>query len=275
MVQAALRVTRNLQPETRNMSKQAIFRFYEELNDFLPRERRKREIQYSFEGNPSVKDAIESLGVPHPEVDLILVNGEAVSFTYRIEENDCISVYPQFETLNITGLTGLRDRALRISRFILDVHLGKLARYLRALGFDTAYDREYEDREIAERSVKEGRILLTRDVGLLKHRNLTRAYWLRSQYPMKQLREIMLRFDLFSQMKPFSRCIACNGSIFEVNKKDVADQLQVKTRKYYDVFYRCSECGKIYWQGSHYERMKTFVDSLEKETYGKKRGVNT
>ncbi|HDJ33906.1 MAG TPA: twitching motility protein PilT [Bacteroidetes bacterium] len=241
------------------MSRQATFRFYEELNDFLPAMRKKKAFTHSFTGTPSVKDAIESLGVPHTEVDLILVNGRPVDFSSLLTGGEYISVYPCFESLDISGVTGLHDRGLRISRFILDVHLGKLARYLRLFGFDTVYEKDYDDREIARRSVEEKRILLTRDVGLLKHKDLTHGYWLRSQQPMTQLQEVLDHFDLYSQAKPFSRCMACNGIISPVSRQEVEEQIPPLTGKYVQAYSRCTRCGKIYWEGSHYERMRDTV----------------
>ncbi|MGC9470318.1 MAG: Mut7-C RNAse domain-containing protein [Bacteroidales bacterium] len=241
------------------MNRQATFRFYEELNDFLPDRRKKKAFTHSFTGTPSVKDTIESMGVPHTEVDLILVNGRPVDFSCLLTGGEYVSVYPCFESIDIKGVTGLRDRGLRISRFILDVHLGKLARYLRLFGFDTVYEKDYDDREIAERSVKEKRILLTRDVGLLKHKNLTHGYWLRSQQPMTQLKEVLDHFDLYSQAKPFSRCMACNGTIAAVRRQEVEEQIPPLTGKYVQAYSRCTRCGKIYWEGSHYVRMKETV----------------
>src|SRR5262249_31383318 len=151
----------------------ACFRFYAELNDFLPPGRRGVTFTYSFEGSPSIKDLIEALGVPHTEVDLILVNGESVDFAYRVREGDRISVYPVFESLDITPLLRVRPRPLRETRFVLDTHLGRLAAYLRLLGFDTLYRNDAGDDELARISSGEGRILLTRDRGLLKRSQVT------------------------------------------------------------------------------------------------------
>src|SRR3989338_9144205 len=113
----------------------AHFRFYEELNDFLPPERRKTTFTREFRNRASVKDMIEALGVPHTEVDLILVNGASVDFSYLVQDGDRISVYPMFESFDIRPLVHLRPRPLREPKFVLDTHLGKLAVYLRLLGF--------------------------------------------------------------------------------------------------------------------------------------------
>ena len=244
------------------MAKIAHFRFYEELNDFLPAVSRKKSYPYRFSGSPSVKDAIEAIGIPHTEVDLILVNGDSVGFNYQLSENDRISVYPVFESLNISGIGKLRDKPLRNPAFILDVHLGKLAKYLRMTGFDTLYEKNYVDSEIVEISHKERRIILTRDIGILKHKTIRHGYWVRSQNPKEQFREVIKRFDLYDIIRPFHRCINCNGLISKIQKDQIVNQLEPNTRNYYHEFYRCGSCKKIYWKGSHYERMQKFILSL-------------
>jgi uncharacterized protein with PIN domain len=245
-----------------DIKKEATFRFYEELNDFLPQTRRKASFSYRFSGSPSIKDAIEAVGVPHTEVDLILVNGISVDFSHRIEHGDFISVYPVFERLDISVVTRLRPAPLRNPRFVLDVHLGTLAKKLRMLGFDTRYETGYTDGEIARIASDERRIVLTRDIGLLKRSEVERGYWLRSQTPAKQFLEVLEQFDLFSKSSPFSRCLNCNGIIRRVGKHEVEKLLQPKTRRYYDEFYRCDSCGKIFWKGSHYLRMMREIEAI-------------
>lgn len=231
---------------------QAQFRFYEELNDFLPVDKRKRQILYAFNRNPSVKDAIESFGIPHPEVDLIIANGESVGFDYHVRNNDLISVYPVFESIDISPIVKLRESPLRNPAFILDVHLGKLARLMRMLGFDVMYRNDYDDPEIIRISVREKRIILTRDRKLLHAKIVTHGYCLRSQIPLRQIEEVLERFDLYHQTKPFSKCLACGGNITKVSKQDIIDLLEPKTKLYYDTFYQCENCRKIYWEGSHF-----------------------
>ncbi len=238
----------------------AYFRFYEELNDFLPAEKKKEEFSYEFSISPSVKDAIEAIGVPHVEVDLILVNGASVDFSYILKDGDRVSVYPVFESLDITNLTHLREKPLRAVKFILDVHLGKLAKYLRLFGFDTFYHNDYIDPEIIEIAIREKRIILSRDVEMLKNKKVTHGYWIRSQFLQEQLREVILRFDLRNLIKPFQRCLVCNGILIEVDKKDIIQNLKPKTLKFYNEFWSCTSCGKIYWKGSHYERMKKYIE---------------
>lgn len=242
----------------------AIFRFYEELNDFLPVERQKRPFPYLFFGSPAIKDVIEALGVPHVEVDLVLVNGESVDFSYQLKTGDTVSVYPVFESLDISEETQLRARPLRETRFVLDVHLGKTARTLRMLGFDTIYQNDFEDREIVDIAERETRIILTRDRELLKNGRVTHGYWVRSRHANTQIKEILRRFDLSAQIKPFHRCMSCNGLIESVEKAAIADRLEPNTAKYFDQFYSCSDCDKIYWKGSHYQRMQTRIEQLLK-----------
>jgi uncharacterized protein with PIN domain/sulfur carrier protein ThiS len=239
--------------------KQAWFRFYAELGDFLPAAKRQIAFAHSFEGRVSIKHLIEALGIPHPEVDLVLVNGQSVDFAYLVQDGDRISVYPVFESIDITPLVRVRPQPLREPRFALDTHLGRLAAYLRMLGFDTVYRNDYADEELAHLSSSEGRILLTRDRGLLKRGVVTHGYCVRETNPRRQLVEVLRRFDLFQAVAPFRRCIRCNGSLETVSKEAISHQLPPKTRQYYDEFHICQGCDRIYWKGSHYQRMQQFI----------------
>lgn len=234
----------------------AQFRFYEELNDFLRPEQRKRALDYEFRSCPGIKDPIESFGVPHTEIELIVVGGESVGFEYRLRDGDRVAVYPVFESLDISPLVRLRDSPLRDTAFVIDVNLGRLARYLRMCGFDAVYRNDFGDREIARFSAREHRILLTRDRRLLQHKAVTHGYWVRATDPVEQLREVIERFDLGGQIHPFRRCLDCNGYVESVDKQEVIDELEPLTRKHFDEFYLCRDCGKVYWQGSHYENMR-------------------
>jgi uncharacterized protein with PIN domain len=240
----------------------ASFRFYEELNDFLPPSRRKASFEHAFNGRPAVKDVIEALGVPHTEVDLILIDGESADFSAPVVDGARISVYPMFEAVDITPLLRVRAAPLRASRFVLDTHLGWLARYLRLLGFDTWYRNDYDDVELARLSRRMRRIVLTRDRGLLKRSAVTHGYYVRETRPRLQAREVLARFDLYRLVKPLGRCLDCNGEVTAVGKEDVLERLESKTRLYFDKFWRCRECKRIYWQGSHYERMQRLVQVL-------------
>ncbi|MCK4563658.1 MAG: Mut7-C ubiquitin/RNAse domain-containing protein [Verrucomicrobia bacterium] len=237
----------------------ASFRFYEELNDFLPLHRRKLEHRYAFNGHPAIKDSIEAQGVPHTEVDLIVVNGQSVGFDYPLMHGDRAAVYPMFESLDISPIMRLREAPLRRTAFILDVHLGKLARILRLLGFDTLYRTDYDDPEIIRIALNEHRIILTRDRRMLHDRRITHARWLHSTNSEEQAREVIERFQLEHAIQRFVRCPACNGLVESVGKEAILDQLEPLTKKYYSEFFRCPDCRKIYWKGSHYDHI---VDKL-------------
>lgn len=241
---------------------EAEFRFYAELNDFLPQQRRQRSFSYVFRGHPAVKDAIEAMGVPHTEVDLILANQISVDFDYQLQAHDRVAVYPVFESFEIGPINRLRPRPLRDPKFVCDVHLGKLARRLRWLGFDTTYENTAADCDLADAALAEQRIILTRDRGLLKLRRVTHGYFIRSQQADQQVIEVLHRFDLFSRADPLSRCIACNGRIRMVEKMTVQDSLPPRTRRYYDEFFQCETCGKVYWKGSHVSRLEAYIQKL-------------
>ena len=242
--------------------KQLSIRFYAELNDFLPPERRMIPFEWLFHVGPPVRDVIESLGVPHTEVDLILVNGRPVEFTHAVEDGDRISVYPVFESIDIAPVGRLWPRPLRQTRFVLDVHLGRLAAYLRMLGFDSLYRNDYPDRELARVSADEERILLTRDRELLKRAVVTRGYYVRSTNPRQQLVEVLRRFDLFNSTAPFARCLACNGLLLPATLDAVRDGLPPRIRETHREFLRCEACARVYWKGSHYARMRKFVEAI-------------
>jgi len=241
---------------------QASFRFYAELNDFLPREQRYTRIAHPCKLPASVKDMIESLGVPHTEVDLILVNDASVDFTYAVADGDRIAVYPVFESFDISPVLRLRPRPLRESRFVLDVHLGRLASYLRILGLDTLYRNDYDDKELAAISCKERRILLTRDRGLLKRSEVSRGYWIRETRPRDQVVEVVRRFDLAGQLRPFRRCPRCNKLLEPVEKETVAHRLPPKTRERCDYITSCPSCDQLYWRGTHTERLQQFLKTI-------------
>jgi uncharacterized protein len=250
----------------------AFFRFYAELNTLLQEKNRYRDIEQVFQGKQTVKHLIESLGIPHTEVDLILVNGTSVDFSYVPEEGDHISIYPIFESFDISTLNRLRPIPLRDPRFVLDGHLGRLAAYLRMLGFDALYRNDFSDEELAQISEAEKRILLSRDRGLLKRSQVMHGYLLTTHDPREQLLAVIHRFDLASSFKPFARCIACNGILEEISKEAVIDFLEPRTKQYFEKFKHCAGCGKIYWKGSHYERMLSFIDWAQKASMDRSDG---
>ena len=240
----------------------AEFRFYEELNDFLKPHQRQRALTYRFNGHPGIKDAIEAQAVPHTEVDLIIVNGESVGFDYPLQPGDRVAVYPVFEGLDISPIVKLREKPLRQIAFVVDVNLGRLARHLRLLGFDTLFSNAYADPEIVAIAAEQKRIVLTRDRRLLHAKAVTHGYWVRSVHVPRQVEEVLRRFDLTGQIQPFSRCADCNGRIEPVAKADILDRLEPMTKKYYDTFYRCPACGKIYWEGSHVGKIRARFQAL-------------
>lgn len=242
---------------------QATFYFHADLKIFLSESRKNQPFTHQFKNTPSIKDAIESLGVPHPEVHIIIVNGVSVDFSYLLQDSDRCHIYPIFASVYIAEIVPLRPAPE--PRFVLDLHLGTLAKYLRRLGFDTLYRNDYPDEELAYVSSTENRILLTRDIGLLKRGIVTHGYWVRDKAPRQQLREVLQRFNLFEEIKPFSRCINCNGSVKSVAKESITEQIPAKTRENHDEFRQCIDCGKIYWKGSHYEKMRQFIADVRDE----------
>ncbi len=243
----------------------ASFRFYAGLNDFLPQDRQSRAFRFTFNDDQSIKHLIEAFGVPHTEVELILINGEPAAFNSRVQDGDRVSVYPHFQTLDIAALSPVRPAKTRPYTFVVDNHLGKLAAYLRMVGQDTLYRNDYDDAELADLSNREQRVLLTRDQDLLKRRIVTYGYWVRTKDPRRQLLEVLERFDLYGALAPFTRCLRCNGPLAPVPKEEILDQLELKTRLYYDRFARCEDCQQIFWQGSHWERMQRFIETLQPE----------
>jgi len=236
----------------------AFFHFHRELRDFFTEPGAAISVQYGFDGKPSVKDAIEAIGVPHTEADTIVVNGSSVGFAYHLTDGDAVSVYPASFSPELPARVTLRGDPC--PAFVVDVNLGKLARLLRMLGFDAAYRNDFGDREIAALAACESRIVLTRDRRLLRFKVIEHGYWLRSDDPRVQIREVVSRYDLTPLIKPFKRCLVCNGVIEPVEKEKVIERLEPRTKIYYEDFYTCNGCGKIYWKGSHYERMNETLE---------------
>lgn len=237
------------------------FRFYDGLCDFLARERKGREFPYSFTGTPSVKDTIEATGVPHAEVDLILIDGESADFSSLLEGGERVAVYPAFTNLDVAPEHRLIPPRPEVYRFVVDVHLGRLARYLRLAGFDTLYSNTYSDPAIVEIAEREERIVLTRDTGLLKHSGVTRGYWLRSTSPRAQLPEVVERFDLHPHFTPFSRCMMCNGRVRAADVSEVRGRIPPRVAQNFDRFALCDDCERVYWPGSHHEKLAALLEA--------------
>jgi uncharacterized protein len=234
-------------------------RCYAELNDFLPARSRQQPVTVAVETGRSVKDLLESLGVPHTEIDLLLVNGEPAGFEQRIASGDRIAAYPVFEAFDISTTTRVRPEPLRETRFVLDVHLGRLAALLRLAGFDAVYRRDATDAELAAVSSGERRILLTRDQALLKRRSVSHGCCVRAVEPRRQLVEVVRRFQLARAARPFTRCTRCNAPLTTASKDDLAGLVPPRSLACFEHFLRCGGCGRVYWQGSHYARLQALL----------------
>ena len=240
----------------------AQFRFYEELNDFLPEARRQREFAVEIDRARSVKDAIESVGVPHTEIDLIVVDGESVDFSHLLRGGERVAVYPMFESLDIAAVLRLRPMPLRDPRFVADVNLGKLARPMRMAGFDTLYTDYWNDDEIVRIAGVQKRTILTRDKGMLRRKEVDRGYFVRATESEAQLAEVIRALQLEALIAPFTRCRECNGVLEDAAKEAVIDCLPEKVRGFYERFKRCPGCGRVYWEGTHFARMNGIFERL-------------
>ena len=250
------------QPLNNRLLKNITFRCYAELNDFLPQEYKQKQFIYPLKTPITLGEAIESLRIPLSEVDLALVNSQPSSMNVRLYENDFVSVFPTFETLDISQLKGVHTPPLRVTRFVLDAHLGKLAKYLRMLGFDSIYRNDFADDEIIERAAKERRIILTRDKLLLKSKRITHGYYIRSTDKHKQLTEVVQKFDLYSQFRSFTRCMTCNTELVPKKKQQIKDLVPQDITHIFNDFFFCPSCKKVYWKGSHFKRMESFIRDL-------------
>jgi uncharacterized protein with PIN domain/sulfur carrier protein ThiS len=237
--------------------KRAFFHFPPELSVFLKVPLRESVLEYEFNGPQSVKHLIEAVGVPHTEVSAVRVNGNPVSFDYLVMDEDRVEIL----AFHSTALD-VDEQNQGEPRFVLDNHLGKLASYLRMLGFDCLYQNNYQDEELAQIALSESRILLTRDHRLLMRKSIQQGYWLRSQLPHEQLKEVVSRFNLYDKIKPFRRCMRCNRLLEPISKEAILHRLQPLTKKYFDEFCICPNCNQIYWQGSHYSKMRKLIEGI-------------
>lgn len=218
--------------------------------------------QHEFDRRASVKDVIEALGVPHPIVGELRVNSRETGFDYILQPGDMVEVKPLTPPVNPMVSTILRPEPLDRISFAVDVNVGRLAQFLRMLGFDTVYGTGIRDAGLAETAASQKRILLSRDTSLLKRKIVTHAYLPRSEDPADQLVEVLRLYGLSSRIKPLSRCIPCNNLLIPVAKEVVLDRLEPLTKKYYDKFYLCKNCNRIYWPGSHQEKMNIFIEQI-------------
>src|SRR5262245_33424677 len=250
------------QPAPAGAPVHATFRFYEELSDFLPPERRGRSFSVPCARAATTKHMIEALGVPHTEVELILVNGESVGFERLLVDGDRVAVYPTFEAFDVTPLLRLREQPLRTSRFVADAHLGGLAHLLRMMGFDTLYDNAFADHEIERLALHEHRIVLTRDRELLKRRGITHGVYVRALRSTVQLREVFDRLHLARSARPFTRCLHCNAMLVAIDKAQALPQLPPRVAAAFERFSGCAGCDRVFWEGSHWRRMQGLIDDV-------------
>ncbi len=232
--------------------------FHGDLSFFLKREERDAAVSRVLSHKSSVKDVIESCGVPHPEVDLILCNGRPVDFAFQVESEVAIDVFPI--STELFPESRLQDR--NVSRFVADGHLGKLVRQLRLLGIDVSYRHDAKDKQLLDTAVRDHRALLTRDRPLLMHKVVKSGYFPRSQNPREQIVEVIRRYSLKDKVKPFVRCLRCNGLLASATKESLLPQLEPLTRLYYDEFLKCSQCGRAYWRGSHMAKLNKRVEMI-------------
>ena len=242
------------------VTREIEIRFYAELSDFLPAGKRHRTFVHAFTGTPSVMDTIEAIGVPHTEVDVILVDDRSVGSAHRLTGGERVAVYPTFERFDVSPLIRLRPRPLRVTRFIADVHLGTLARYLRLLGFDTIWQRDLDDEIIIDTASDEQRIILTRDKGILRNGRVTRGYWLRATDPDAQIDEVVRALDLSGSLRPYTRCMECNGALESIGRLQAARAVPLQVFLVYRDFSRCSACARVYWRGSHETKLNAIVE---------------
>lgn len=233
----------------------ATFRFYDELNDFLPRARRGRAFDAPCARDATVKHMIEALGVPHTEVELILVDGASSALERLLEHGDRVAVYPRFTRLDVTPLVRVRQRPPGRLRFVADAHLGGLARLLRMAGFDTIYANDIEDGAIEQRAMMEERIVLTRDRELLKRRGVEFGCYVRALHSQAQLAEVVERYALAERARPFTLCLHCNAPLRSVSKEAVLERLPPAVGAAQDAFSTCDRCRRVFWKGSHWKRM--------------------
>jgi hypothetical protein len=223
---------------------------------FLKRSHRHESpFSHSFQDNQTIKHLVEAMGVPHTEVGAILANGKLVNPNYIVADQDIIDIFP----------SQAQAAMPHPPSFILDNHLGRLAAYLRMLGFDSLYRNDFQDDELAEIASFTNRVLLTRDLRLLMRKSVNLGYWIRSKDPKTQIAEVVRRFEISNMIEPFKRCMRCNALLIPVEKNQVLSQLQPLTKEYFNEFRKCPDCNQVYWQGSHYDHMTSFIQQISQD----------
>jgi uncharacterized protein with PIN domain len=234
--------------------------FHGDLDFFLGSKAGTGVIERRLREKTSIKDVIESCGVPHPEIDVILVNGQAVRFNLTVSDDVEVDVFPV--GIDPTFSTEKRLQITGITRFVSDGHLGRLTRNLRLLGFDVAYDQKADDRQLLDVMTHDKRALLTRDRRLLMHSVVQHGYCPRSQNADEQTIEVIRRFNLMNLVAPFTRCLRCNAPLEDATKADIIEELEPLTRIYYEEFRRCPGCKQIYWSGSHFSKLQRRLEAI-------------
>lgn len=243
-------------------------RCYAELNDFLPLPRRQRAFAHSFSTAGSVKDTLESLGIPHPEIDLILVNGQPAGFDRLLAAGDRVAAFPLFRRLDVSAVSPVHLPLPPQARFLLDGHLGRLARHLRLLGIAADHQAEADDAALAAAAAAGDRILLTRDLDLLKRSVVRRGYRVRTTDPFDQAVEVLCRFDLAGRLAPFTRCLPCGARLEEATAEEAAGRVPARVAARHTDYRRCPACDRLYWAGSHHRRLAALVDRIRQAAAG-------
>jgi uncharacterized protein with PIN domain len=232
--------------------------FNGDLKDLLKNDGKGQWIPVEFPGKRSVKDLVQSLGVPHTEVGKIRIKDQWIDPGYILHEGDTVEVFPVSPGKTIIDMDN--------HGFICDVHLWKLARRLRLLGFDTRFNPQWDDAELADISQEQGLILLTRDRGLLKRNKVERGLLIRNTDPEKQVSEVLYRLQISSKAEPLTRCLVCNGLLEPVStpgelfEKKIKPQLPPKILDWCKEFHFCPTCEKVFWKGSHYKKLACMIE---------------
>lgn len=240
----------------------SMITFHGDLNEFLRPDNSGPAIDYPVDRRASIKDVIEAVGPPHTEVGRITADGREVDFSHLLEPSQRIEVYPVTPPMDVTRPTPLRPNPLPELKFIVDVNVGKLANRLRLLGLDAAYHHLWRDNEIAEAAGEQGRVVLSKDLALLRRNKVEFGRAVRAVHPDDQLIEVLDFFGIKGPFKTFTRCIHDNTPLKPVDKAAIIDRLEPLTKKYFNEFHICPVCQRIYWPGSHHERMLEWMNRV-------------
>ena len=239
-----------------------FIQFERQFDFFLTKNRQGRRFEHFLNRRASVKDIIESLGVPHTEVGHLNFNDHEIDFTYIPLLQGVLDVHAISPPFTVLSPSALRPGPFGSIKFIADVNVIRLGRFLILLGFDVSYSSSYSDQEIADIAEIQSRIVLTRDTDLLKRRKIIFAKRIRADLPYDQLCETISFFGLEKLISFFSRCTACNIKLVTIAKKEVMHLLEPKTKRYFHTFFQCPQCKNVFWRGSHYDNIKKKISSL-------------